>query len=219
MVEVAFTDLSLSLGDMETEDVRARALQDVAEATGATPVTMRQVHGRQVVVVDEVSATSATTATCDALVTSQAGTALLARAADCVPVLVADPETGILGAAHAGRNGVFENVVAATVEEMRRLGARPSIGWIGPSVCGRCYEVPAEMREGVMARVPAAASTTAWGTPALDLAAAVRSQLAAVGVEDIREVGVCTREDESWPSYRRDREAATRFAGVIWSHA
>ena len=65
---------------------------------------------------------------------------------------------------------------------------------------------------------PEARSTTSWGTPGLDLGAGVRAQLAAAGIDDVRTVDACTREDASWPSYRRDGDAATRFAGVIWSH-
>jgi copper oxidase (laccase) domain-containing protein len=72
------------------------------------------------------------------------------------------------------------------------------------------------MRDEVAAAVPAARSTTSWGTPALDLGAGVRSQLADAGVTDVRVLDRCTREDEAWPSYRRDGRAATRFAGVVW---
>jgi copper oxidase (laccase) domain-containing protein len=78
--------------------------------------------------------------------------------------------------------------------------------------------VPTELQEEVAVLVPEARSTTSWGTPALDLGAGVRAQLAAAGVTDVREVGSCTREDVTWPSYRRDGAAATRFAGVVWSH-
>jgi len=85
-------------------------------------------------------------------------------------------------------------------------------------VCGACYEVPADLQEQVADAVPAARSTTSWGTPGLDLGAGVRAQLTAAGIDDVRTVDACTREDASWPSYRRDGGAATRFAGVIWSH-
>ena len=155
---------------------------------------------------------------CDALVSDRPGLALMARAADCVPVLLGDPRTGWIAAIHAGRPGVAAGVVPAALEDLRRRGARPATAWIGPHVCGRCYEVPAALREEVAALIPETASTTAWGTPALDLGAGVRAQLAAAGVGDVREVAVCTREDAEWPSYRRDGTAATRFAGLIWSH-
>jgi YfiH family protein len=215
VIEVAFTDVSLDLGDAADDDVRRAALAALAGATGAAPVLMHQVHGADVAEV--VDATGAA-ATCDALVTAIPGVALLARAADCVPVLLADPATGWVAAAHSGRPGLAAGVVPAAVAALRARGAEPAVAWIGPHVCGRCYEVPADLQDEVAAVVPEARSTTSWGTPALDLGAGVRAQLEAAGVADVREVGVCTREDVRWPSYRRDGAAATRFAGVVWSH-
>ena len=216
MIEVAFTDVSLSLGDAADDDVRAEALATVAEATGSTPVLMRQVHGADARLVADRGTGEAQT--CDALCTSQPGVALLARAADCVPVLLADPATGWIAAAHSGRPGLAAGVVPAAVAALRERGGDPTVAWIGPHVCGSCYEVPAELQEEVVAVVHESRSTTSWGTPALDLGAGVRAQLAAAGITDVRTVDTCTREDPTWPSYRRDGAAATRFAGVIWSH-
>lgn len=216
MIEVAFTDVSLSLGDAAADDVRADALRRVAQATGSTPVLMEQVHGAHVDVIDDRRASGAPRA--DAMITAQSGVSLLARAADCVPVLLADPATGWIAAVHSGRAGLVEGVVPATIAALREEGAEPGVAWIGPHVCGTCYEVPAEMQDEVAAVVPESRSTTSRGTPALDLGAGVRAQLAAAGITDVRLVGACTREDPTWPSHRRDGTAATRFAGVIWSH-
>ncbi len=216
VIEVAFTDVSLSLGDAAAAGVRDEALRQVAEATLAAPVLMHQVHGADAVLIDDRGESGAQT--CDALYTSQPGVALLARAADCVPVLLADPATGWIAAVHSGRPGLAAGVVPAAVAALRAEGADPSVAWIGPHVCGSCYEVPADLQDEVAAQVPQARSTTSWGTPALDLGAGVRAQLRAAGVDDVRSVDACTREDPSWPSYRRDGAAATRFAGVIWSH-
>lgn len=218
VIEVAFTDVSLSLGDAAPEEERRDALARFSDAAGARPVLMHQVHGADVVIVGD-GPTPDAPPSCDGLVTSRPGLALLARAADCVPVLLADPATGWVGAAHAGRPGLAAGVVPATVARMRAEGADPSVAWLGPHVCGACYEVPADLHEEVAALVPTSRSTTSWGTPALDLGAGVRAQLAAAGVTDVRDVGTCTREDTTWPSYRRDGAAATRFAGAIWSHA
>jgi YfiH family protein len=211
VIEVAFTDVSLSLGD-----ARTAAWAEVAAATGAAPVLMHQVHGADVELVTDRG--GATAPTCDAMITSRSGVALLARAADCVPVLLADAATGWIAAVHSGRPGLAAGVVPRTVARLRAQGAEPTVAWIGPHVCGSCYEVPADLQEEVAAVVPEARSTTSWGTPALDLGAGVRAQLSAARVPDVRLVGACTREDTSWPSYRRDGAGATRFAGVIWSH-
>ncbi|WP_322919494.1 polyphenol oxidase family protein [Nocardioides renjunii] len=217
VIEVAFTDVSLSLGDAAADDVRDEALAQVAEVTGATPVLMRQVHGADVGLV--AGGAAGERQTCDALCTSEPGVALLARAADCVPVLLADPATGWIAAVHSGRPGLAAGVVPAAVAAIRSRGGDPSVAWIGPHVCGACYEVPADLQDEVAAVVPEARSTTSWGTPALDLGAGVRAQLDAAGITDVRAVDVCTREDTSWPSHRRDGSASTRFAGVVWSHA
>jgi polyphenol oxidase len=84
---------------------------------------------------------------------------------------------------------------------------------VGPSVCGRCYEVPADMRD-VAARVEPVSATVSWsGTPAIDVAAGVVAQLRAHGVE-VRWVPVCTRERDDLYSYRRDGRTG-RFAGVV----
>ena len=202
------------LGPPRPSNRRSKSGQ-VAAVTGATPVLMHQVHGAEAGLVADGG--TGAPQTCDALYTSQPGVALLARAADCVPVLLADPASGWIAAAHSGRPGLAAGVVPAVIAALRERGADPSVAWIGPHVCGACYEVPAEMQHEVAAVVPESRSTTSWGTPALDLGAGVRVQLEAAGIADVRVVDACTREDASWPSHRRDGAAATRFAGVIWS--
>lgn len=211
-VSVAFTDRRLDLGDLAPDDVRAAGLAEVAEATGATPYLMHQVHGTTVAQVPGAEFPDA-----DGLVTSEPGVALLARAADCVPVLLV-AEGGQIGAVHAGREGVRRGVVTVAVDRLRALGADGIRAWVGPHICGGCYEVPEEMRADIAAAVPATHATTRWGTPALDLGAGVLAQLADAGVP-VTEVGGCTREDEALHSYRRDGAAAGRLAGVVWRSA
>ena len=211
-IQVAFTDSTLDVGDGAEESVRRQALDTLARETGATPVVMHQVHGAAV---HEVIDVAAPVADADALVTRLGGVALLARAADCVPVLLADPGSGLIGAVHAGRQGVLTGVVTAGVERLRELGATGLRAWIGPHVCGSCYEVPEQMRAEVAAVVAATRATTGWGTPSLDLGAGVAAQLAEAGVA-FADIGICTMEDDRVPSHRRDGERAGRFAGVVW---
>lgn len=183
-------------------------------APGTHVAQMRQVHGNTVVVpdqpADEVPA-------CDALVTDRADVTLVVRVADCVPVLLADPAAGVVGAVHAGRHGVAQGVVPAAVERMRALGADAVVAWIGPHVCGSCYEVPAEMRDEVAALVPETATTTRWGTPGLDLGAGVWAQLVGAGVHVLAEPYAerCTMEDPRAWSHRRDGAGAGRMAGLV----
>ncbi len=177
---------------------------------------LSQVHGSRVVLAEPGSPR----AEADGIVTDRADVVLLVRAADCVPVLLADPRAGVIGAAHAGRPGVASGVVTETVGAMRDLGARDLVAWIGPHVCGACYEVPAELQEEVAAVVPATRATTTWGTPALDIGAGVAAQLAAAGVRLIGEVDAsgCTRESADLYSYRRDGAGSGRLAGLIRIH-
>lgn len=149
----------------------------------------------------------------DGVVTSRPGLALAALVADCTPVLLADPDTGVVGAVHAGRPGMTGGVVGRAVEAMRGLGARRIRAVIGPSVCGRCYEVPEEMRAEA-ARVSPESATVSWtGTPAIDVAGGVVAQLRAAGV-DVTWVPGCSREDDRLFSYRRDGRTG-RYAGVV----
>lgn len=216
VVEVGFTD-GVDLSERPGSDpalLRA-GLASLAAATGARVVRMAQVHGADVVRVDASYADGAPPRA-DALVTDQPGVALLTRAADCVPVLLADPDTGVVGAVHAGRGGVAAGVVGGAVAAMAALGAGRLRAWVGPHVCGRCYEVPQDLHDEVVAVAPAAASRTRVGTPALDLGAGVAAQLAQAGCDEVVDAGVCTLEDPAWPSHRRDADRAPRFAGVVW---
>jgi YfiH family protein len=139
---------------------------------------------------------------------------LMVRAADCVPVLFAADDGAVIGAAHCGRPGLVAGVVPATVAAMHELGAGPVTAWIGPYVCGRCYEVPEQMRDAVAAVEPASRATTSWGTPSVDVGAGVRAQLARDGVEVV-DLSRCTRESPDLFSYRREHRVSGRQAGII----
>jgi copper oxidase (laccase) domain-containing protein len=109
---------------------------------------------------------------------------------------------------------MVDGVVPAVLAAMRRLGATGITARIGPSVCGRCYEVPADMRAAVAAEEPASWATSRAGTPALDVSAGVAAQLRREGV-DARTLAGCTVEDSRLYSYRRDHTTG-RFAGLVW---
>ncbi|MFG2876738.1 peptidoglycan editing factor PgeF [Streptomyces sp. NPDC048337] len=212
----------LNLGGAVGDDPAAvRANRELAaKSLGIDPalvVWMNQVHGRDVAVVDGPWGDLGEIPAVDAVVTARRGLALAVLTADCTPVLLADPVAGVAGAAHAGRPGLVAGVVPAAVEAMVALGAEPGriVARTGPAVCGRCYEVPAEMRDAVSAAVPAARAETSWGTPAVDVVAGVHAQLAEAGVVDVRRSPVCTLESRDHFSYRRDRVTG-RLAGYVW---
>ncbi len=177
---------------------------------------MDQVHGAGVVVVDGPADPAAEPPpAADALVTRHTGLALAALVADCVPVLLLDRTAGVAGAVHAGRPGLVAGVVQAAVAAMEGLGARPERleAAVGPSVCGRCYEVPEAMRADVAAVSPVSATVSWTGTPAVDVAAGVVDVLHRAGAA-VTWVRGCTREDPDLYSYRRDGRTG-RFAGVV----
>jgi YfiH family protein len=187
-------------------------------APDADPVAdlayLQQVHGADVVVVDERRLEGWGPPRADALVTAEKGVTLMVRAADCVPVLLADEEGAVVGAAHCGRPGLVAGVVPATVTAMRERGAGELTAWLGPYVCGRCYEVPQEMQDDVTAVEPASRATTSWGTPSVDVGAGVRAQLERAGVAVV-DLSTCTRESADLFSYRRDGKASGRQAGIV----
>lgn len=195
----------------------ARAAVATATRTDASGWhLMQQVHGAQVAVVDGAVEPGSELRGVDAAVTDLPGRPLVVLVADCVPVLLAGPVA--IGVAHAGRAGVVAGVVPATVTALRDLGETPSEvrATLGPAIGGCCYEVPRELHDEVVADHPVAAATTTWGTPALDLPAAVGAQLEAVGIGGVTQVGGCTRCDPQgrWFSHRADPDAG-RQAGLI----
>lgn len=230
-VDLAFTDrfggvsafphdeLDLALEGAGDPAARAENLRRVRAdfAPDDELADLVQVHGREVAVIgaDTPLGDAYARPEADAVVTDRPGVTLLVRMADCVPVLLADPEAGVVGAVHAGRPGVVAGVVAAAVDALRDLGARRLHAWIGPHVCGHCYEVPFAMRAEVGALLPESVQTTWSGTPSLDLGAGVRAQLAAAGVEDVVTVPGCTRERSDLFSYRRDGADAGRLGALI----
>jgi polyphenol oxidase len=232
-VDVAFTDrhggfsggpfasLNLAAAPGDDPETVERNVDRVARAFAGVPagaaapsvVRMRQVHGSQVHVVDS-SSPGADPPVADALVTRLPEVVLMVRVADCVPILLADLRAGVMGAVHAGRPGLVAGVVPRAIEAMRTLGADSLRAWVGPHVCGACYEVPADLRAEVSAVVPEAYADTSWGTPSVDVGAGVMAQMREAGV-DLIDRSRCTIEDEDLFSYRRHGRASGRLAGLI----
>jgi YfiH family protein len=178
-------------------------------------VWMDQVHGATATVVDGPQAQPVPAT--DALVTAQPWLALVVLVADCVPVLLADRVRQVVAAVHAGRAGARAGVLPAALDLMRRLGAclENVEALLGPSVCGRCYEVPEWMQADVETHLPGSACRTQQGTAGLDLRAGLEQQLAAAGVVRIDVDPRCTIEDPTLYSYRRDGVTG-RLAAITW---
>ncbi|MDB5683117.1 MAG: hypothetical protein JWM75_815 [Sphingomonas bacterium] len=185
---------------------RARAA--AAIAPGARLVTLHQVHSATALAVDAPFADDARPHA-DALVTDRPGLLLGILTADCVPVLFADPDAGVIGAAHAGWKGALSGVTDATLAQMEALGARRDAirAAIGPCIARASYEVD----DGFLARFCAADRENERffldGRPGhrqFDIEAYVVARLAAAGVGRIEALGLDTYADERrFYSFRR----------------
>jgi len=207
---VPYLATDASHGDLaitsEGVDARRRAVVDLPWSW------LHQVHGGDVLVVTAPGEHAGADA--DALVTAERGVALAVQAADCAPVaLLAE---GAVGVVHAGWRGLAAGVVEHAVEAMRALGAGRVSAVLGPCIRPRCYEFgDADLATVVAALGEGVRSTTAWGTPALDLPAGVRAALAASGIDDVTDTGVCTACSPVHFSFRARQETA-RHAMVVW---
>ncbi|MEY4290060.1 MAG: hypothetical protein RL130_2 [Actinomycetota bacterium] len=204
----AFSSLNLALhvGDVESDVIRNRSL--LAREIGQHQY-MNQVHGNRTVIVESVSDESPTA---DALVTGIPGVPVSVMVADCIPLLMSSDVA--VAAVHVGRKGLMNSVALNALSAMRAIGAAQISAIIGPSICGRCYEVSEEIFQEVTSIFPLAASETESGTRSLDLPGALTAVLAAEGIEVLHE-NVCTVEEDDLFSYRRDGVTG-RQAGVIW---
>ena len=193
------------MGDSAETVARNREL--LSKITGPIQF-MNQVHGDEVVEVKSIGDDP----TCDALITRAPGIALAVMVADCIPLLLS--ASTVIGAVHIGRRGLMNSVAVKAVDAMRKLGADQIHAQLGPSICGRCYEVPQELADEVVAKHPAASSLTNNLTPALDLPRALIADLVASGVT-YEASTICTLENDEYFSYRR-HNITGRNAGVVW---
>ena len=192
-VEFWFTDAS----DGDVTDPAVLASLRAEHGVDAV-ATMRQVHGA-----DVVWAMPGLVPEADALLTYTPNVAVLVRVADCVPIVLATAERDTVGVVHAGRRGLVAGVVPAAAKILLDRGQGPVTAWVGPHICGRCYELDAATAAEVAEAVPPAASTTWAGTPAADIGAGVTAQLAELGIS-VHHIGGCTLEDDRFFSHRRD---------------
>ncbi|MDO7843868.1 peptidoglycan editing factor PgeF [Sphingomonas immobilis] len=209
-----YAGLNVGLGSDDTPELiaenRARAV--AAVAPGAALTTLYQVHSADCVTVlapfEERLRPHA-----DALVTDRPGIALGILTADCTPVLFADREAGVIGAAHAGWKGAIGGVTTATILAMEALGAKREriAAAIGPTIARASYEVDDAFARRFEAADPENERFFAPGKPGhhqFDLEAYVTHRLAAEGVRRIEALGLDTYADETrFYSFRRATHA------------
>jgi polyphenol oxidase len=209
---------SLNLGEAvgdEPERV-AENWRRLAAASGLAFARVRQVHGARVLDADRAGAPIAEA---DAVTSAAPGVAACVSVADCVPILLADPESGRVAAVHAGWRGTIARIAAAAVERLAAHGATPRrlLAAIGPSIGPCCYEVSPELAARFRAEL--GEDTVRPGrTPHLDLQRANAAILRAAGVspECVEALGHCTScEVELFFSHRRDAGRTGRHAAFI----
>ncbi|MEY2932029.1 MAG: hypothetical protein RL033_2778 [Pseudomonadota bacterium] len=201
-------------------------LARVAQALGLSVehiYVAAQVHDRGVIVLDGSESASAVARTAaDAIVSSAPALGCGVRTADCVPILLADPESGRVAAVHAGWRGVVREVLASAIEQMVTLGSRRAalLAAFGPHIGPSAFEVGddvalelsrASTAEGVVQRA-------AGGKAHVELARIVQAQLCAAGLSTahIEQVPGCTHGDAArYFSFRRDGQRSGRMLSVI----
>jgi polyphenol oxidase len=207
-----YASLNAGVGSNDDPQHVAANRARMAASLGVAPdrfLTCYQIHSPDVVVAD-MPWSGEERPRADAIVTNRPGLAIGISTADCGPVLFADPQARIVGAAHAGWRGALAGVTDATIAAMERLGADRAriVAAIGPMIRQPNYEVGPDLMERFIAADPANrrffVPSDREGHFMFDLAGYVAGRLAAAGVGAVEDLGACTYADpEQFYSYRR----------------
>jgi polyphenol oxidase len=212
-----YSSLNGGVGSHDSPDHVAENRARMAAALAVKPdclLTAYQIHSPNVVVAD-APWSMAERPRADAIVTCKLGLAIGVSTADCGPILLADTQAGIVGAAHAGWRGALAGVAEATIDAMERLGAvRDQIrAALGPMIRQENYEVGSDL----MARFAADnagngrffAPAARNGHAQFDLGGYIASRLIRAGIRQIEDVGLCTYADPArFFSFRRSTHRA-----------
>lgn len=218
-----FAGLNCGTGSSDQAEIVAINRARVAEAMGVAPealVTVNQVHSPDVVT---VTGPLDGKPRADAMVTATPGLALAVLTADCQPVLFADPQAGVIGAAHAGWRGALDGVLEATVDAMEALGAKREAisAVIGPCISQAAYEVGPEFLDAFRDEDPANTRFFANGAGdrlLFDLPGFGLHRLRAAGVGQAEWVRHCTyRDSDRFYSFRRTTHSGEADYGRLIS--
>ncbi len=207
-----YASLNAGVGSNDDPQNVAANRARMAASLGVAPeqfLTCYQIHSPDVVVADAPWSAQARPRA-DAVVTRRPGLAIGVSTADCGPVLFADPQARIVGAAHAGWRGALAGVTDATIAAMERLGAAREriVAAIGPMIRQPNYEVGPDLMDRFIAADPANrqffVASAREGHFMFDLAGYVAARLAAAGIGAVEDLGACTYADPAqFYSYRR----------------
>lgn len=204
--------LNVGFGAGDDPDAVAENRRRAADAVlpGAPLVAVHQVHSAICVTVEQPWGDDHRP-TADALVTARPGTLIGIVTADCAPILFADREAGVIGAAHAGWRGAHGGVAEATIGAMEALGARREriAAAIGPCIAQASYEVGEDFRAGFAAGDGQFFAPGRAGHYQFDLESYVAARLAAAGIRTVEGLGLDTYAPEDrFYSFRRSTHRA-----------
>ncbi len=207
-----YATLNGGVGSNDAQDKVAENRARMAAALGVTPdrlLTPYQIHSPDVVIAEQPW-TRDNRPRADAIVTREARLAIGVSTADCGPLLFADANAGVVGAAHAGWRGAFSGVIEATVTAMETLGAeRADITVVlGPTIRQPNYEVGPEFVERFLAADAANArffvASDRAGHAMFDLTGYIADRIRRAGIVKFDDLGLCTyAEPDRFFSYRR----------------
>ncbi len=205
-------NVGMHVGDCENAVAQNRAKLPEAQKI----VWLNQVHGNSVIelandrVFDDVP-------TADAAITRSSIHHCAVMTADCVPILLCDSKGTQVAAVHAGWQGMYKEIIAATVQRFD-ISAKNLIAWIGPSICGKCYEVDEELARRFCTYAEAITQGSSAGKFQLNLPLVAFKQLSNIGVGQIFQSNLCTYcSHETFYSHRRATHNGLSSTGRIVS--
>ena len=220
-----YQSLNCGFGSNDDPALIAENRRRVANSLGFQPdqvFGLRQTHSARVVTIDSTSDASIDArADADALITNNSGYALAILTADCVPVLFAAPEMGVIGAAHAGWRGAVDGILEATIAMMAKQGITPDQieAVIGPAIQQANYQVGDDLRHAVLAAHDDAEvffdpDQDMDGKYRFDLPGFVQSRLRKAGLDKVTDLGIDTYGESSGLfSHRHATHAALPDSG------
>lgn len=186
--------------------------------------TLSQIHSDQVHILEEKPVQWNRQTRGDAMISRRPGVSLGIQVADCFPVLIVDPMTECIAAAHAGWRGILSGIVPKTAERMKSAygcAAENFLVAIGPGIGACCFEVGAEVWEAFETEFPGANlvhRSGAEGKYLVDLGQALKTQLTGLGIpgDRVYDLEACTRcNPDQFFSYRGEGPRSGRMMGII----